>query len=244
MASIFERLGYQAIEKAAGAIRPSAQVTKYARVAGNLLNGNFDSAANGLMDRLLGTSSLSGLNGLGGVATGNGNVALAGSTWGTLYSMYQEAQAAQRQRSNLWHVVVEPIGKINPPRINLLATEFNYNGVQLGYDTKKIGSGFTQVPTGADPIELSLTTYDVDGEIQAWFEQLKNVAVHEDGTFGLPTEYANKFTITHGAIEEGHGYTKSFVLLPVSCQVTGNRKVEEFTELNLTFTQYESFGAL
>lgn len=243
MATIFERLGYQGIEKLAGAIRPSAQVTKYAKVAGNLLNGNFDGAANGLMDRLMGTSSLSGLNG-SGAATGNGNVALAGSTWGTLYTMYQEAQAVQRERSNLWHVLVEPIGKINPPRINLLATEFNYNGVQLGYDTKKIGSGFTQVPTGVDPIELTLTTYDVDGEIKAWFDHLKSLAVHEDGTFGLPSEYANTFTITHGAIEEGRGYTKSFVLIPVSCQVSANRTVEEFTQLNLTFTQYESFGAL
>lgn len=236
MASIFERLGYQAADKIVGAIKPSAKTVKYARVLGDLLNGNVSGAANRIMDNYFGP--FSGFNGSAN------NVALAGTSWGTLISMYEEAQSVLRERSNLWHVLVEPIGKINAPRINLLATEFSYNGVQLGYETKKIGSGFTQVPTGSEPVELTLTCYDVDGEIKTWFENLKRLHARPDGLFGLPGDYANTFTITHGAIEEGRGYSNSWVLLPVSCQVAQNRAIEEFSALNLTFTQYESFGAL
>lgn len=234
MASIFERFGYQAAGKIAGSISASAPVVKYTKVVGNLLNGNLAGAANGLMDNFFGPSS----------SYGGGNVALAGTTWATLYAMYEESMGVLRERSNLWHVLVEPIGKVSAPRVNLLATEFSYNGVQLGYEPKKIGSGFTQVPTGADPVELTMTCYDVDGEIKTWFENLKRQHAHPDGTFGLPGDYANKFTITHGAIEEGRGYSNSWVLIPVSCQVSQNRAVEEFSALNLTFTQYESFGAL
>lgn len=234
MASIFERLGYQAAGKVAGSLSASEPVIKYTKIAGNLLNGNLGAAANGLMDTVFGASS----------KYGGGNVALAGTSWATLYSMFLESQDVLRERSNLFHVLVEPIGKVSAPRVNLLATEISYNGVQLGYDTKKIGSGFTQVPTGADPVELTMTCYDVDGEIKSWFENLKRQHAHPDGTFGLPGDYANTFTITHGAIEEGRGYSNSWVLLPVSCQVAQNRAVEEFSALNLTFTQYESFGAL
>jgi len=234
MASIFERLGYQAANKVVGAIKVPAAVTKYASIASNLLGGNLSGAANGALDKMFGASS----------SYGEGNVVLAGTSWNTLIQMYHEQQSVLRERSNLWHVLVEPIGKISAPRINLLATEFSYNGVQLGYDTKKIGSGFTQVPMGADPTELTLTCYDVDGEIKTWFENLQRLAAHPDGTFGLPGDYANTFTFTHGAIEEGRGYAKSMVLVPVSCQVAQNRAVEEFSAVNLTFTQYESFGAL
>lgn len=234
MASIFERLGNQAMDKALGAISASAPVVKFTKIAGNLLNGNLSAAANGLMDNFLGPTS----------SYGSGNVALAGTSWATLYAMYEESMGVLRERSNLWHVLVEPIGKVGAPRVNLLATEFSYNGVQLGYETKKIGSGFVQVPSGADPVELTLTCYDVDGEIKTWFEELKRQHAHPDGTFGLPGDYANTFTITHGAIEEGRGYANRWVLVPVSCQVAQNRSVEEFSALNLTFTQYESFGAL
>ncbi|QLG96717.1 hypothetical protein HZF02_32895 (plasmid) [Pseudomonas yamanorum] len=234
MASIFERLGYQAAGKIAGSLGAPPKGIKFVKAAGDLLNGNFSGAANGLMDNFFGAAS----------RFGGGNVALAGTSWATLLAMYYESQNVLRERSNLWHVLVEPIGRINAPRVNLLATEFSYNGVQLGYETKKIGSGFVQVPTGADPVELTMTCYDVDGEIKLWFENLKRLHAHPDGTFGLPGDYANTFTITHGAIEEGRGYSNSWVLVPVNCQVAQNRAVEEFSALNLTFTQYESLGAL
>lgn len=232
--SIFDRLGYQAAQAVTSAIHPPAGLIKYASVARGLLNGDLGSAANSFLDLQFGAAS----------KYGGGNVALAGTSWATLLQMYNESQAVLRERSNLWHVLVEPLGRAPVPRVNLLATEFSYNSVQLGYDTKKIGSGFTQVPTGADPVELSLTVYDVDGEIKTWFEQLKSLAAHKNGTFGLLADYANKFTITHGAIEEGRGHPWSGVLVPVSCSVQQDRKVEEFSALTLTFTQAESFNAL
>lgn len=232
--SIFDRLGYQAAQAATAAFKPPASLIKYASIGRGLLNGDLSAATNSLLDLTFGAAS----------KYGGGNVALAGTSWATLLQMYNESQAVMRERSNLWHVLVEPLGQAPVPRVNLLATDFSYNSVQLGYDTKKIGSGFTQVPTGADPVELTLTCYDVDGEIKTWFDQLKSLAAHKNGTFGLLADYANKFTITHGAIEEGRGYSTSFVLVPVSCAVQQDRKVEEFSALTLTFTQAESFGAL
>lgn len=236
MASIFERFGSQAAGSLLKSIQPSPTITKYAKALGGLLNGDFSGVASGAMDSYFG-----GYSSYGNSAR---DVALAGANWGTLIAMFEESQNVLRERSNLWFLRVEPIGDVAAPRINLLATEVSYNGVQLGYDTKKIGSGFTQAPTGLDPIEVNITCYDVDGEIKTWFENLKLKHARPDGTFGLPTEYANTFTITHGAIEEGRGYAKTMVLVPGTLQAALNRELDEFSALNLTFHEYESFGAI
>jgi len=236
MANIFERLANQATYSASRKLGSvlSAGTLKYGSAVRGLLNGDLSGAANSLLDNIFGASS----------SYGGGNVALARSTWATLYQNYLEAQNVLRERTNLWHIQIDPIGPAPAPRVNLLAQEVGYNGMQLGYDTRKIGAGFTQAPSGADPVELTITTVDCDGEIKAWMEQLKQLHAHPDGTFGLLSDYANKFTITHGAFEEGRGYSNSWVLVPVSYQVSMNRAVEEFSTVNLTFTQAESFGAL
>lgn len=236
MANIFERLAYQGAEKFLPKGGLNSKIQKFASAGRDLLNGKLNSAANKVMDNVLGRSAKFG--------GGGDNIILAGVTWSKLIQMYEEAQGVQRERTNLWHIGVEPIAKIGAPRVNLLATEVSYNGVQLGYDPVKIGSGFTMTPTGADAVEVRITCYDADGEIKDWFDQLRAAAVHPDGTFGLPSEYTNKITITHGVVEEGRGYSAGWVLVPVSCEVSLARNIDEFTALNLTFTQPESFGAL
>lgn len=237
MANIFERLAYQGVEKAAGSVQkglPNA-VLKYTSAARNLLGGNLSGAANGVLDNVFGRTSM---------FSAGGNVILAGQSWNSILEQFEEASSVQRERTNLWHIAVDPVGKIRAPRINLLSTEVSYNSVQLGYEPVKIGSGFTQAPTGADPVELRIVCYDVDGEIKTWFDQLKAIATPRDGSFAVPSEYANTITVTHGSIEESRGYSAKWVLVPVSCEVSLSRSTDEFTALNLTFTQHDSFGAL
>ncbi len=233
---IFARLASQATSKVADKIsgKLTAGVMKYTRAARNLLSGDLSGAGNALLDNVFGPSS----------SYGAGNVMLAGSTWAAMYQTYLDAQNVVRERQNLWHLLVEPLGSTRAPSINMLAQSISYNGMQLGYDPRKIGSGFTQAPTGSDPVTLTITTLDSDGEIKEWMEQLKAKAVHPDGTFGLLSDYANKFTITHGGWQEGRGYSKTFVLVPVDYQVALDRSVEEFSTVTLTFTEAESYGAL
>lgn len=244
MASIFDRLAYQATSaatsKATTALTnklglSSSNALKYTSTARALLNGDMSTAANKLMDTIFGRTSK--------YAAG-GNVILAGQAWSTIQSMYEEAAGIERERANLFHVGVEPVGAVVAPRVNLLCIEASYNGVQLGWDTVKIGSGFTQRSAGAEPVELRLTTYDVDGEIKAWFDQLKYLVAPPDGTYGLPSDYCNTFTLTHGTVEEGTGYSASWVMVPVSCEVNSSRSTDEFTALNLTFSQFDYFGSL
>lgn len=235
MANIFERLAYQGIEAITPKFGLSNNALKYTTAARNLLNGNLSGAASSLMDTIFGRSS---------VFSEGGNQILAGVSWAKQLQMFEEARSVQRERTNLWHIGIDPVGKLHAPRVNLLATEVSFNTVQLGYEPVKIGSGFTQAPTGAEPTELRIVCYDVGGEIKYWFDRLKDLAVHRDGTFGVPTDYANTITVTHGAVEEERGYTSSWVLLPVSCEVNLSRSTDEFTALNLTFTQYDTFGSL
>lgn len=235
MGNIFERLAYQGMSAVAPKGGLSSKLLKYTSVARNVLSGNLSGAANGLLDNVFGRTS---------VFSEGGNIILAGQSWENQLQMFEEASSVRRERTNLWHVGVDPVGKVSAPRVNLLATEVSFNSVQLGYEPVKIGSGFTQAPTGADPVELRLVCYDVSGEIKAWFDRLFTLAAHPDGTFGLPTDYANTITVTHGAVEEGRGYSKSWVLLPVSCEVNLSRSTDDFTALNLSFTQYDSLGTL
>lgn len=235
MSSIFERMAYQGIESITPKKGLSSKVLKYTSAARNLLSGNLSGAGNSLLDNKFGRSSMS---------SDGGNIILAGLSWARQIQMFEEASSVLRERTNLWHISIDPVGKIAAPRVNLLATEVSYNTVQLGYEPIKIGSGFTQAPTGADPVELRLVCYDVNGEIKTWFDHLAILAAHPDGTFGVPSDYANTITVTHGAVEESRGYSKSWVLLPVSCEVSLSRSTDEFTALNLVFTQYDSFGGL
>ena len=235
MGNIFERMAYQGIESITPKLGLSSKVLKYTSAARNLLGGNLSGAANSILDNVFGRSSM---------FSEGGNVILAGQSWSSLIQMFEEASSVDRERTNLWHIAVEPVGRVQAPRVNLLSTEVSFNSVQLGYEPVKIGSGFTQAPTGADPTELRIVCYDVAGEIKTWFDRLSMLSAHPDGTFGVPSDYANTITITHGAVEEGRGYSKSWVLLPVSCEVSLARSTDEFTALNLTFTQFDSFGSL
>ena len=235
MANIFERMAYQAADKIIPKVGLSNKALKYTSAARDLLNGNLSGSANKLLDAVYGRTNR---------FSAGGNVILAGLSWTQQIQMFEEASSIQRERTNLWHVDVAPTGKINAPRVNLLATEASYNSMQLVWESVKIGSGFTQSGTGAEATELRLVTYDVDGEIKQWFDQLRATVARPDGTFGLPTEYCNTITITHGAVIEGRGYSKSWVMVPGSCEVNLQRSTDDFTALNLTFIEFDSLGSL
>ncbi|KTT16897.1 hypothetical protein EGJ51_17800 [Pseudomonas fulva] len=230
MANIFERMAYQAANKVIPKIGVSSKVLKYSSAARDILNGNLPSGTNRLLDAVYGRAS--------------GNIILAGLSWPQQIQMFEEASSIERERTNLFHIDIAPTGRINAPRVNLLATEASYNQTQLGWDSVKIGSGFSQAPTGAEATELRLVTYDVDGEIKQWFDQLKATVAHGDGTYGLPTEYCNTITVTHGAVLEGRGYAKSWVMVPGTCEVNLQRSTDDFTALNLTFIEFDYFGSL
>lgn len=235
MANIFERMAYQGLESITPKLGLSSKALKYSSAARNLLSGNLSGAGNALLDNRFGRTTM---------FSEGGNIILAGQSWASQLQMFEEASSVQRERTNLWHIGVDPVGRLQAPRVNLLATEVSFNSVQLGYEPVKVGSGFTQAPTGAEPAELRIVCYDVNGEIKTWFDRLAMLAAHPDGTFGVPSDYANTITVTHGAIEEGRGYSKSWVLLPVSCEVNLSRSTDEFTALNLSFTQHDTFGGL
>lgn len=232
MASIFERLAYQAASAVTPKFGLDSKVLKYTDAARDLLNGNLGGASTKLLNQYLSRSGK------------NDNILLGGVSWAEYERIFDEAMGISRERSNLWHVAVAPIGRISAPRVNLLAIECSYNGTQLGWEPGKLGSGFTQAPTGVDPVELRLTCYDVDGEIKSWFDQLRLAVAAPDGTFGLPTDYANEITVTHGAIRENYGYSASWPMVPVSCETNQARSADEFATVNLTFTQYDYFGVL
>ena len=235
MASIFERMAYQGIERITPKLGLSDKALKYTSAARDFLGGNLAGGANKLLDSVFGRSSR---------FSEGGNSILAGVSWAQQIQMFEEASGVDRERTNLFHIDVAPIGKIHAPRINLLATEASYSGVQLGWEPVKIGSGFTQSATGAEGVELRLVCYDVAGEIKSWFDQLKATVARPDGTYGLPTEYANTITVTHGAVMEGNGYAKSWAMVPGSCEVNLARSTDEFTALNLTFIEFDYFGSL
>lgn len=235
MANIFERMAYQGIERITPKLGLSDKALKYTSAARDVLGGNLAGGANKLLDSVFGRSSR---------FSEGGNSILAGVSWAQQIQMFEEASGVDRERTNLFHIDVAPIGKINAPRINLLATEASYSGVQLGWEPVKIGSGFTQAATGAEAVELRLVCYDVAGEIKSWFDQLKATVARPDGTYGLPTEYANTITVTHGAVMEGYGYANSWAMVPGSCEVNLARSTDEFTALNLTFIEFDYFGSL
>lgn len=235
MANIFERMAYQATERIAPKVGLSNKALKYVSSARELLNGNVAGSANKLLDAVYGRSSR---------YSEGGNMILAGASWAQQIQMFEEASGVDRERTNLFHIDIAPIGKISAPRVNLLATEASYSSVQMGWEPVKIGSGFSHQSTGVEPTELRLVCYDVGGEIKLWFDKLKATVARPDGTFGLPTEYTNTITVTHGAVMQGYGYANGWAMVPGSCEINLARSTDEFTALNLSFIEYDYFGSL
>ncbi|WP_374566033.1 hypothetical protein [Ideonella sp.] len=154
------------------------------------------------------------------------------------------------------------ITDLNPPNLGsglnaegvlqLLAVDVSYNPATLTGDKVAIGGAVMDRLTGSEAVELRITTMDDEiGTLKSWFDAKCSQAVAQDGTFGLPRDYCVFIEVVHGlpdpevvAASGSEPYSAHVWMRPVTVEHELSRREQALAELNMTFTQFDSFTGL
>lgn len=157
----------------------------------------------------------------------------------------------EKEWRNLWHIAIEEV-KTSPESpegvgvLNLLALDVSFNAATMPGEAERIGSANLDNLSGTDRVDLRLTTLDdARGTIKRWFLGKSDQAARLDGTFGLPAEYLVVVTIRHMDVAAtstpSQRMHQRWLMRPAGMEVELSRRAPELTELQLSFTQFDTF---
>jgi len=163
--------------------------------------------------------------------------------------LYQQQRSLCPAKKNLWLLDITSAlagGTANlPDRFNLLALELDYSPFIINGDKKRIGAAVVDAVQGQDAVELRLTCLDDEpGNLKQWFAAHHATVVARDGTVGVPADYAVRIKISYGAIIPAHEagrYSDIGLFRPVSLESSLSRREDAPAELQMTFTQLDTF---
>lgn len=163
-----------------------------------------------------------------------------------------EVQSTNYAKKNLWYLEIgdwEPVpgGEDISHVFNLFATDVSYTPWTIASDPKNIGMGVMDSPTSSERAEIRITTYDdARGTIKSWFDAKCAKVAHADGTLGLPVEYLVTMIVAHSAIDEIGGalfgsFKERYVVRPSSVEYELSRTEDGLQQIQMTFTQFDTF---
>lgn len=173
----------------------------------------------------------------------------------------REIRKAKLTRKNLFYIRIEDL---TPPAISydflngamactsfdLFAVDVSYSQCTLTGEKIALGSGFMDKLTGSEAVDLTITTMDDErGTLKRWFEGKVAQAAHPDGTFGLPRDYCVNFEIVHAVPSpdvrgSDLAYRSNFTMRPVAMPLDLSRRDQAMQELQLSFSQFDSFAGV
>lgn len=215
---------------------------------GDIMNGDFEGAGLRLLD--------SGV--LGSLLPGMGGVVSQAKYWGAptpLMGGISPTEARQIHdtlhgqglaKKNLWMIEVSsPLRHDVSQRFNMFATELDYAPLTISGEKIKVGAASVDVVQSAEPVELRMTTMDdKSGFIKRWFEEHCSAAAAADGTVGVPGSYAIKIKVVHAFITQGSnrgGYQNIGLFRPANLEVSLSRREDGLQEVQMTFSQLDTF---
>lgn len=142
-----------------------------------------------------------------------------------------------------------------PGLFDLLAMDVSYGPSTITGDKVPLGSAVMDKVTGTEASEVQITTIDDEtGTLKRWFQAKCGQVVNRDGTFNPQGKYAFEMEIVHG-IPFDHGTTPSLPpervaraysdvirVRPVSIQYEMSRRDQALQELQMTFTQVDTWN--
>lgn len=240
------------IQQLANSVDPGlfSKIDSGLKVAGDVLNGNLAGAGFDLLNSNL----------LDGVLPDNINSLIRQQIfWNTptklcgglspaeWYQTYQEHQLIDYANKQLFVIEVYSNLQGDASKLfNMLAIDLEYSPQTVNGDKIEIGSGFIDAVKSSAATELSLTTFDTkDGFIKQFFKNHYAATVQEDGTVGVPIEYAIKFVITHSVAKKDFYFTNDYQdsgwFRVANMPISFSKRDPALTELQLSFTQLDSF---
>jgi hypothetical protein len=217
-------------------------------IAGDLMGGDFDNAGLRLLDSGLLRDLLPGMDGVASQVKywGTSTPLFGGITPAEAKRLHEEIMATRFAKKNLFLIEVssELMGDVSN-RFNLFATDISYSPITIAGEKRRIGSASQDTVQGSDPVEMRITTKDDQaGTIRRWFSAHSAKVAGTDGTVGVPAEYAIKIKIVHAYISRESnrgGYEDIGLFRPANIEVDLSRRDDNLEEIQMSFTQLDTF---
>jgi hypothetical protein len=242
--------GTAVLKRAVGKLAPQASGALDKALRGDLTGAAFD-AVNKVTGNAI-TKLLAG--GTSGDVLFNGlpNPLLGGITPFQAAQMVTEIASTNYAKKNLYFIEItdyaSPLDDQNASGLfNMFCTSVSIGGGNILGEAHGIGSAQMDIVNGGERDEIRVTTYDdAYGQIKRWFNKRRSLAVHADGTFGLPTDYLLRLRILHAAVNDEvmalfGGYEESYIVRPVGLETELSRTEDGLQEIQLSFSQFDTF---
>jgi hypothetical protein len=219
-------------------------------IAGDLMGGDFENAGLRLLDSGLLRDLLPGMDGVVSQARywGTPTPLFGGITPAEAKRKHDEIMATRFAKKNLFLIEVSSSlfgNGWNFDRFNLFATDVTYAPITISGEKRRIGSAAVDIVNSSDPIEMRITTKDDQaGTIRRWFAAHSAKVAGTDGTVGVPAEYAIKIKIVHAFITRESnrgGYEDIGLFRPANIEVDLSRRDDNLEEIQMSFTQLDTF---
>jgi len=171
---------------------------------------------------------------------------LGGLTPTAARAIYDQMRWQKLARKNLWLIEVSSALAGNfSQRFNMFATDLEYSPYIVSGNKRQLGGAVGDGVQGCEATELRLTTLDDDqGTIKRWFAMHHAQVVAQDGTVGVPSSYAIQFKVVHAFITQDSrrgGYEDIGLFRPANLDVSLSRREQAMEELQMTFSQMDTF---
>lgn len=158
-------------------------------------------------------------------------------------SIQQDVIRSGRAKKNLFLVRVSSalMGDFSDD-FNLFCTDIEHGPITITGDKQKVGTTVIDGVSGTEVDEIRMTTLDdKKGTIRKWFEAHSAAVTNADGTVGVPADYAIKITVIHSYVSDLGGFRTKGLFRPVSYEVSLSRRDDALEEVQMTFTQLDTF---
>ena len=216
---------------------------------GDLMHGDWDAAGMRLLSSGLLNQFFPGASGIASQMAywGTPTPLFGGISPAEAKAIYDRLRGEPLSKKNLWLIetVSSPLHGDIAERFNLFATEIEYTPYTVAGEKRKVGGSTIDVVQGTEPTELRITTLDDQtGTLRRWFKGQHSAVAAGDGTVGVPSDYLIKFKIVHSFItstSNAGGYEDIGQFRPVSMDLSLSRREDGLQEIQMTFTQLDSF---
>lgn len=229
-------------------------------VGNKLLSGDLGGAALSVLDSGLLANYFPRVDGLAALVAywATPTPLLGGITPAEAKAIFDECSAIRYAKKNLFLIEVTDlmpssmdslVSKLmtgdGASMFNLFATEVNYSPWTITGDKVRVGSGSIDSVHSLESIDLRLTTMDDSvGTLKKWFESKAAAATKRDGCVGVPIEYLVKIRILHSFITDASnrgGYESVLYMRPAGIEYDLSRRDDTVQEIQMTFSQFDSF---
>jgi hypothetical protein len=128
---------------------------------------------------------------------------------------------------------------------NLFVTEIDYAPCTISGDKHRIGSAAMDSVGGFEPVEMRISAIDdTIGTIKSWMQYQCSLVTNADGTVGVPMDYLVRIRVLHSFITNDSnpgGYEDTYLMRPVSVSSPLSRREDAVQEVQLAFTQFDTF---